>query len=54
MDPVEKMDCRAKGEVIWEVPKPLQPNFCEMPSPLIQMDHDGEIACRITPSKNNQ
>ena len=51
MDLVEKMDCRAKGEIIWGVPKLLQPHFSEMPSPWIQINHDGEIACRVTPSK---
>jgi hypothetical protein len=40
MDPVEKIDCRVKDEVIWGGRKPLQPHFYEMPSLLIQMDHD--------------
>jgi hypothetical protein len=31
MDQVEKMDYRAKGELIWGVRKPHQPNFSEMP-----------------------
>jgi len=32
MDKVKKMDCRANRDVILEVRKPLQPNFCERPS----------------------
>ena len=33
MDPVEKMDCRAKGEVIWEPRKRLQPHCCKRSPP---------------------
>jgi hypothetical protein len=45
MDRVKKMDCRAKGEVIWKVGKPLQPAFCKMSSPLIRRDRDKKMAC---------
>jgi len=40
MDPVEKMDCRSKGELIWEPRKLLQSHFSEMSPPLIQMGRD--------------
>ena len=47
MDQVMKMDCRANGELIWGVRKPLQPHFCEIPSPLIQMDRNKRMAWAV-------
>ena len=49
MDQVMKMDCRANGEVIWGVRKPHQPHFCEMSSPLIEMDRNKKMACAVEP-----
>ena len=46
-DQVMKMDCRANGELIWRVRKPLQPHFCEMSSPLIEMDRNKKMACAV-------
>jgi len=40
MDKMEKIDCRATGEVILEVRRPSQSNFCEMPSLLIQFKNN--------------
>ena len=47
MDPVEKMDCRANGELIWEPRTLLQPHLCEMSLPLIQMDRDKKMTYAI-------
>ena len=54
MDPVKKMDCRANGELISRVPKPLQPHFCKRPSPLIQRHRDKERAYLSTHSTQDQ
>jgi hypothetical protein len=39
MDPVQKMDCRTKGELIW---KPPQPNSCENAKIAQATDNDHE------------